>query len=59
MEGTTSQGWWVYATIVLGIIVFAAILGFSDTAFETIGNFFNDGISGDNTDPNGWGTTTP
>ncbi|MEK5105046.1 hypothetical protein MKX83_24195 [Cytobacillus sp. FSL M8-0252] len=54
-KGTVEEGYLMYAGVVVGIIVLGIVILFATGAFESIGNFFNDGINGDNTNPNGWG----
>lgn len=49
------EGYLMYASIVLGIILLAVVIGFLTNGFTSIGTFFNDGVNGNNTKPNGWG----
>lgn len=56
-KGQTEEGWMVYAVIIIGILVLAIVAPFIDTAFNSIGNFFNDGVNGtiDQGGLNQWG----
>ncbi|MDA6130901.1 hypothetical protein OSK38_26445 [Escherichia coli] len=54
----TEEGWLVYAFIVIGIIVLSLSLPFLRDTFTDIMNFFNDGVNGRNTNPNGLGGGT-
>jgi|APAga8741244001_1050109.scaffolds.fasta_scaffold07726_4 hypothetical protein len=54
-KGVTEEGYLMYGAIAVGILMLALIIGFLTGGFEAIGNFFRDGVSGDNTNPNGWG----
>lgn len=54
-RGSSEEGYLTYAGIVIGIIVLAIAVTFTTGGFETIGNFFQDGVTGNDTNPNGWG----
>ncbi|MCM3227707.1 hypothetical protein [Terribacillus saccharophilus] len=55
-KGTAEEGYGLYAAIVIGVIVLTIVLAFSKTGFGSIGSFFQDGITGKNTNPAGWGS---
>ncbi|MED3677054.1 MULTISPECIES: hypothetical protein [Bacillati] len=54
-RGSSEEGYLTYAGIVLGIIALGIAVGFMSGGFETIGNFFQDGVTGKDTNPTGWG----
>lgn len=54
-KGATEEGYLTYGVVVLGVLILAIAVAFLTGGFESIGSFFTDGISGRNTNPNGWG----
>lgn len=54
-KGTSEEGYLIYGAIVVGIVVLTIIIATTTNAFDSIGAFFQDGVTGDNTNPNGWG----
>ena len=54
-KGSSEEGYLVYAGIVIGIIVLGIASAFMTDSFTDIGRFFDDGVNGNNTNPNGWG----
>ncbi|MGG1021166.1 hypothetical protein G3M81_22935 [Bacillus paralicheniformis] len=54
-RGSSEEGYLTYAGIVLGILALGIAVTFMTGGFETIGNFFQDGVTGNDTNPNGWG----
>lgn len=54
-KGTLEEGYMGYAVIILGIIVLGLAAAFFTDGFTTIGDFFNDGVTGADRDADGWG----
>lgn len=54
-RGSVEEGYLTYAGIVVGIIILSIFLIFSKDAYNAIGKFFNDGVTGQVTNPTGWG----
>lgn len=50
-----NEGWMIYAGITIGIIILALALPFLRDTFTDIMTYFDDGVNGNNTNPNGWG----
>ncbi|MFS0783378.1 hypothetical protein [Bacillus sp. 1P06AnD] len=55
VKTTTEEGVLTYAAVVLGIVILGLVFVWLTGGFTAIGNFFNDGITGKNTKPDGWG----
>jgi len=54
------EGWMIYAVIIIGIAILLISLVFMDGGFNSVGNFFMDGVNGqtDETGLNQWGDQT-
>lgn len=57
MTQTTEHGTWLYIGLVIAILMLPLAIDFISDAYTTVGNMFNDGVTGNETNPNGWDTS--